>query len=95
MTSLGLATVFIVGDLIEERVSKSKHLQFISGVKPITYWISAYLWDYAVYCLTIPILVVMLVLMQEEYFTRYLFKAILAITDRDRQINLQMNEKHQ
>ena len=74
MTSLGLATVFIVGDLIEERVSKSKHLQFISGVKPITYWISAYLWDYAVYCLTIPILVVMLVLMQEEYFTRYLLQ---------------------
>ena len=69
VTALGLATVFIVGDLIEERVSKSKHLQFIAGVKPVTYWVSAFLWDYAVYSLTVPILVIMLVLMDEEYFT--------------------------
>lgn len=31
--------------LIEERVSKSKHLQFVSGVKPILYWTTNYLWD--------------------------------------------------
>lgn len=31
--------------LIEERVSKSKHLQFVSGVKPILYWTTNYIWD--------------------------------------------------
>lgn len=31
--------------LIEERVSKSKHLQFVSGVKPILYWTTNYVWD--------------------------------------------------
>jgi len=31
--------------LIEERVSKAKHLQFVSGVKPITYWLANFSWD--------------------------------------------------
>lgn len=31
--------------LIQERVSKAKHLQFISGVSPITYWLTNFLWD--------------------------------------------------
>ena len=31
--------------LVEERVSKAKHLQFVSGVKPFTFWISTYTWD--------------------------------------------------
>lgn len=31
--------------LIQERVSKAKHLQFISGVKPVIYWLSNFVWD--------------------------------------------------
>ena len=31
--------------LVTERMSKAKHLQFVSGVEPITYWLSNYLWD--------------------------------------------------
>lgn len=31
--------------LIEERVSKAKHLQFVSGVKPILYWLANFSWD--------------------------------------------------
>ena len=31
--------------LIEERVCKAKHLQFISGVNPNVYWVATYLWD--------------------------------------------------
>lgn len=31
--------------LIEERVSKAKHLQFVSGVKPILYWLANFAWD--------------------------------------------------
>jgi len=31
--------------LVEERVSKAKHLQFVSGVKPFTFWIATYTWD--------------------------------------------------
>lgn len=36
--------------LIEERVSKSKHLQFVSGVKPILYWTANFVWDMVSLC---------------------------------------------
>ncbi|KAK7488493.1 hypothetical protein BaRGS_00020278 [Batillaria attramentaria] len=31
--------------LIEERVSSSKHLQFVSSINPTTYWVTNFLWD--------------------------------------------------
>ena len=39
-----VAASFIVF-LVQERASKAKHLQFVSGVDPISYWTSSYLWD--------------------------------------------------
>lgn len=45
--------------LIEERTSKAKHLQFISGVNPIIYWITNYLWDLINY--SIPALIIVLI----------------------------------
>ena len=67
--ALGISTSTVVSVLIEEKISKSKHLQYISGVKPVTYWMSAFLWDAAVYLVTVPILVGLLVLMGEKYLT--------------------------
>ena len=37
---------------IEERVSKVKHLHFVSGVKPPTYWTAAFLWDLTMYTMS-------------------------------------------
>ncbi|MED6236020.1 ATP-binding cassette sub- A member 1, partial [Ataeniobius toweri] len=31
--------------LIQERVSKAKHMQFISGVHPLLYWVANFMWD--------------------------------------------------
>ncbi|XP_032221027.2 phospholipid-transporting ATPase ABCA3-like isoform X2 [Nematostella vectensis] len=39
-----LASSFVVF-LVQERTNKAKHVQFVSGVTPIGYWTSAYLWD--------------------------------------------------
>lgn len=31
--------------LIQERVTKAKHLQFVSGVSPVVYWVANFFWD--------------------------------------------------
>ncbi|NWI00272.1 ABCA1 protein, partial [Tichodroma muraria] len=54
--------------LIEERVSKAKHLQFVSGMKPITYWLGNFAWDMCNYL--VPALLVILIFLcfqQESY----------------------------
>ena len=38
--------------LIDERVSKVKHLHFVSSVMPLTYWIAAFVWDIGMYLIT-------------------------------------------
>lgn len=38
--------------LIQERVTKAKHMQFISGVQPFLYWLANFVWD-MVRCLKI------------------------------------------
>jgi len=35
--------------VVQEKLSKAKHLQTVAGVKPITYWLSTWLWDVANY----------------------------------------------
>ena len=35
--------------LIKERVSKAKHLQFLSGANGINFWLSTFLWDLIYY----------------------------------------------
>jgi len=34
-----------VSFVVKERVSKSKHLQIVSGVSPYLYWVSTFVWD--------------------------------------------------
>lgn len=52
-TSIAIVVIFamsfvpasFVVFLIDERVTKAKHLQFISGVGQVIYWIANYVWD--------------------------------------------------
>lgn len=47
--------------LVKERISKSKHLQLVSGVNMTSYWLATYLWDMSLFLLlTIFIMAVFL-----------------------------------
>jgi ATP-binding cassette subfamily A (ABC1) protein 3 len=53
-----LASSF-VRPVVEERSSKAKHIQFVSGVSPFSYWMSSFVWDminYFIPCIVILIL---------------------------------------
>ncbi|NWJ07429.1 ABCA4 protein, partial [Crypturellus undulatus] len=38
--------------LIQERVTKAKHLQFVSGVSPAVYWLTNFMWDIVNYAVS-------------------------------------------
>jgi hypothetical protein len=47
--------------LVKERISKSKHLQLVSGVNMTSYWMATYLWDLSLFLLlTICVMAVFL-----------------------------------
>ncbi|XP_064227202.1 retinal-specific phospholipid-transporting ATPase ABCA4 isoform X1 [Aotus nancymaae] len=55
--------------LIQERVNKSKHLQFISGVSPTTYWVTNFLWDIMNYTVSAALVVGIFIGFQKKAYT--------------------------
>nr|XP_009684303.1 PREDICTED: retinal-specific ATP-binding cassette transporter [Struthio camelus australis] len=43
--------------LIQERVTKARHLQFVSGVSPAVYWLTNFMWDIVNYAISAGIVV--------------------------------------
>uniref|UniRef100_A0A8C9VTU3 ATP binding cassette subfamily A member 4 n=1 Tax=Scleropages formosus TaxID=113540 RepID=A0A8C9VTU3_SCLFO len=43
--------------LIQERVTNAKHLQFVSGVSPLVYWVTSFFWDMFNYSLSTAMVV--------------------------------------
>ncbi|XP_029356365.1 ATP-binding cassette sub-family A member 1 [Echeneis naucrates] len=54
--------------LIEERVSKAKHLQFVSGVKPILYWTANFTWDMLNYTVPASMVVLIFICFQQQSY---------------------------
>ena len=59
------AAVFVV----RERVTKSKHLQLVSGAHASVYWAATYLWDLCVYSLVVLGCLIVFALYAEPSFT--------------------------
>lgn len=49
----------------QENHSRSKLLQFVSGAKVITFWLTAFIWDYITFLITIIIFALAFVVFQE------------------------------
>ncbi|XP_051930370.1 phospholipid-transporting ATPase ABCA1 [Hippocampus zosterae] len=66
--------------LIDERASKAKHLQLVSGVQPILYWVANFCWDMLNY--TIPAIIVVLIFIsfqQEAYVSATNLPALILL----------------
>ncbi|KAG7229040.1 hypothetical protein INR49_013159, partial [Caranx melampygus] len=55
--------------LIQERVNKAKHLQFVSGVSPLVYWVSNFFWDMINYSLSTAMVVGIFVAFDKKCYT--------------------------
>eukprot|EP00118_Oscarella_pearsei_P002785 m.11554 g.11554 ORF g.11554 m.11554 type:complete len:2446 (+) comp23502_c1_seq1:90-7427(+) len=66
--------------LIRERASGAKHLQLVSGVHPVMYWVSNFVWDMLNYMVTVVCLAIIFFAFQEEvYIASGNFAAVLSL----------------
>ncbi|XP_067120260.1 phospholipid-transporting ATPase ABCA1-like isoform X3 [Centruroides vittatus] len=66
--AMSFVTASFVMFLIEDRITGSKHLQFVSGVKPFIYWIGAYTWDLCNYLVPAALIIIIFVIFREEAY---------------------------
>ncbi|KAM9790018.1 retinal-specific phospholipid-transporting ATPase ABCA4-like [Neosynchiropus ocellatus] len=55
--------------LIQERVTKAKHLQFVSGVSPLVYWVANFFWDMVNYSVSTAMVVGIFVAFDKKCYT--------------------------
>uniref|UniRef100_A0A8D0GAH8 ABC transporter domain-containing protein n=1 Tax=Sphenodon punctatus TaxID=8508 RepID=A0A8D0GAH8_SPHPU len=55
--------------LIQERVTKAKHLQFVSGVSPAVYWLTNFLWDIVNYAVSAGMVVGIFIGFKKKAYT--------------------------
>uniref|UniRef100_A0A8C3RBS5 P-type phospholipid transporter n=1 Tax=Cyanoderma ruficeps TaxID=181631 RepID=A0A8C3RBS5_9PASS len=65
--------------LIQERVSKAKHLQFISGVKPVIYWLANFVWDMCNYIVPATLVVIIFICFQQKSYVSSSNLPVLAL----------------
>uniref|UniRef100_A0A7N8YKG0 P-type phospholipid transporter n=1 Tax=Mastacembelus armatus TaxID=205130 RepID=A0A7N8YKG0_9TELE len=61
--------------LIQERVNKAKHMQFISGVQPFLYWLANFVWDMCNYIVPATLVIIIFVSCHKfNCFASFFFK---------------------
>ncbi|XP_069718217.1 retinal-specific phospholipid-transporting ATPase ABCA4 isoform X1 [Phaenicophaeus curvirostris] len=55
--------------LIQERITKARHLQFVSGVSPAVYWLTNFMWDIVNYALSAGMVVVIFAGFNKKAYT--------------------------
>lgn len=66
--------------LVYERSTKAKHLQFVTGINPVMYWIGNYVWDMANYVIPAFMCVMILLIFQiPAYVSRDNLPAVIAL----------------
>ncbi|KAM9375575.1 LOW QUALITY PROTEIN: phospholipid-transporting ATPase ABCA1-like [Pholidichthys leucotaenia] len=65
--------------LIQERVSKAKHMHFISGVQPLLYWTASFIWDMCNYIVPATLVIIIFVCFQQKAYVSSANLPVLAL----------------
>ncbi|XP_026876278.2 phospholipid-transporting ATPase ABCA1a [Electrophorus electricus] len=65
--------------LIQERVNKAKHMQFISGVQPFLYWLANFVWDMCNYIVPATLVIIIFICFQQEAYVSSTNLPVLAL----------------
>lgn len=63
-----LASSFVLF-LVQERSTKAKHVQFVSGVDPISYWTSTFAWDLFNFVFPTVLVMILYLVFQEDAYS--------------------------
>lgn len=55
--------------IVKERITKAKHLQFVSGVHFLTFWLANMMWDFINFLIPCAAILVTFLIFNEEGFT--------------------------
>ncbi|KAK3732015.1 hypothetical protein QZH41_016886 [Actinostola sp. cb2023] len=79
--SMGMAfmAASFITFIVHERSSKAKHLQFVSGVDAVCYWLASYTWDYINYLIPSLLVLVLIAAFQLEEFKNDLGSVFLLL----------------
>jgi len=67
--SMAFVSAFFMIFYIKERVSKAKHLQIVSGVEVVPFWLSAFVWDLVFSLFPIAGVIITFIGFQEDGFS--------------------------
>lgn len=67
--SMAFVSSFFILSIVQEAVTKSKHLQFISGVKVYVFWLASIIFDLVVYFIIIMVFVLALTSLQLDGYS--------------------------
>ncbi|XP_033976695.1 phospholipid-transporting ATPase ABCA1-like isoform X1 [Trematomus bernacchii] len=65
--------------LIQERVNKAKHMQFISGVQPLLYWLANFVWDMCNYVVPATLVIIIFMCFQQDSYVSSTNLPVLAL----------------
>ncbi|KAM7000494.1 phospholipid-transporting ATPase ABCA1b [Tautogolabrus adspersus] len=65
--------------LIQERVSKTKHMHFISGVQPLLYWTANFIWDMCNYIVPATLVIIIFICFQQKAYVSSTNLPVLAL----------------
>uniref|UniRef100_A0A7N8XZJ3 P-type phospholipid transporter n=1 Tax=Mastacembelus armatus TaxID=205130 RepID=A0A7N8XZJ3_9TELE len=65
--------------LIQERVCKAKHMQFISGVQPLLYWVANFIWDMCNYIVPATLVILIFISFQQKAYVSSTNLPVLAL----------------
>ena len=54
--------------LVEERSTKSKHLQYVSGVNPTMFWVTAFIWDLSSFMVSLVLCITIFLIFQQDCY---------------------------
>ncbi|XP_077983375.1 phospholipid-transporting ATPase ABCA3-like [Glandiceps talaboti] len=65
--------------IVEEKESKAKHLQFVSGVDPFSYWTATFVWDFINYLVVFVVLIILFAAFNTDSFSGRNFGSVIVI----------------